>query len=105
MPHLFSSIPQDLGPLVWAPLSLITSKTRRLLVTRRTLTTLIARVALSSLVTTALSSQGRPTQQGGSLFSSWQPVAVLPMQAGLPLCLCHLDPLQLSHLCWNLWEV
>ena len=72
MPRFCSSIPQHLGPLVWAP---------------------------RSLVTTVLSRQGQPTQQGGRLFSSWQPVAVLPMQAGLPLCLCHLDPLQLSHLC------
>ena len=108
MPRFCSSIPQHLGPLVWAPRSLVTSKTVRSLVTRRValaLKTLIARVALRSLVTTVLSRQGQPTQQGGRLFSSWQPVAVLPMQAGLPLCLCHLDPLQLSHLCRSLWEV
>ena len=67
-----------LGPLVWAP---------------------------RSLVTTVLSRQGQPTQQGGSLSSSWQPVVVLPIQAGLPRCLCHLDLLQLLHLWWNLWEV
>ena len=87
MPRFCSSIPQHLGPLVWAPRPLVTSKTRR------------------SLVTTVLSRQGQPTQLGGRHFSSWQPVAVLPMQAGLPLCQCHLDPLQLSHLCLNLWEV
>ena len=105
MPRFCSSIPQHLGPLVWAPRSLVTSKTRRSLVTRRTLRTLIAKVALRSLVTTVLSRQGQPTQQGGSLSSSWQPVAVLPIQAGLPRCLCHLDLLQLLHLWWNLWEV
>ena len=105
MPRFCSSIPQHLGPLVWAPRSLVTSKTRRSLVTRVTLRTLVAGVALRSLVTTVLSRQCQPTQQGGRLFSSWQPVAVLSMQAGLPLCLCHLDPLQLSHLCLSLWEV
>ena len=106
MPRFCYSIPLHLGPLVWAPRSLVTSKTRRSLVTRRVvLRTLVAGVALRSLVTTVLSRQGQPTQQGGSLFSSWQPVAVLPTQAGLLLCLCHLDLLQLSHLCWNLWEV
>ena len=78
MPRFCSSIPQHLGPLVWAP---------------------------RSLVTTDLSRQGQLTQQGGSPSSSWQPVAVLPIQAGLPRCLCHLDLLQLSHLWWNLWEV
>ena len=52
-----------------------------------------------------LSRQGQPTQLGGRHFSIWQPVAVLPMQAGLPLCQYHLDPLQLSHLCLSLWEV
>ena len=85
MPRFCSSIPQHLGgsyqqdtEVVWAP---------------------------RSLVTTVLSRQGQPTQQGGSLSSSWQPVAVLPIQAGLPRCLCHLDLLQLSHLWWNLWEV
>ena len=55
MPRFCSSTPQHLGPLVWAP---------------------------RSLVTTVLSRQGQPTQQGGSLSSSWQPVAVLPIQAG-----------------------
>ena len=106
MPRFCSSIPQHLGPLVLAPRSLVTSKTWRSLVTRRVaLRTLVARVALMSLVTTVLSRQGQPTRQGGRLFSSWQPVAVLSMQAGLPLCLCHQDPLQLLHLCWNLGEV
>ena len=73
-----SSIPQHLGPLVWAPWS---------------------------LVTTVLLRQGQQTQLGGRHFSSWQPVAVLLTQAGLPLCQSHLDSLQLSHLCLNLWEV
>ena len=104
-PRFCYSIPQHLGPLVWAPRSHITSKTRRSLITRVTLGTLIARAALKPLVTTVLSRQGQPTQLGGRHFSSWQPVAVLPMQAGLPLCQCHLDPLQLSHLCLSLWEV
>ena len=58
-----------------------------------------------SLVTTVLLRQGQQTQLGGKSFSSWQPVAVLLTQAGLPLCQSHLDPLQLSHLCLNLWEV
>ena len=78
MPHFCFSIPQHLGPLFWAPLS---------------------------LVTTVLARPGQQTQQGGRLFSSWQPVAVLPTQADLPLCLCHRDLLQLSHPCWNLWVV
>ena len=78
MPRFCSSIPQHLGPLIWAP---------------------------RSLVTIVLLRQGQQTQLGGRHFSSWQPVAVLPMQAGLPLCQCHLDPLQLSHLCLSLWEV
>ena len=75
MPRFCSSIPQHLGLLVW------------------------------SLVTTVLLRQGQQTQLGGRHFSSWQPVAVLLTQAGLPLCQSHLDPLQLSHLCLNLWEV
>ena len=86
--------------------SLVTSKTRRLLVTRRVaLRTLIARVALRSLVTTVLLRQGRRTQLGGRRLGSWQPVAVLLMEAGLPHCPSHLDPLQLLHQCLNLWEV
>ena len=82
MPRFCSSIPQHLGPLVWAPRSLVT--------------TVLSVWAPRSLVTTVLSRQGQPTQLGGRHFSSWQPVAVLPMQAGLSLCQCHLDPLQLS---------
>ena len=78
MPHFCSSIPQHLGPLVWAP---------------------------RSLVTTDLSRQGRRTQQGGRRIGSWQPVAVLLTEAGLPHCPSHLDPLQLLHQCLNLWEV
>ena len=78
MPRFCSSISLHLGTLVLAP---------------------------RSLVTTVLSRPGQPTQQGVSLFGSWQPVAVLPTQAGLLLSLCHLDLLQLSHLCWNLMEV
>ena len=75
-----------LGPLVWAP---------RSLVTRVALRTLVARVALRSLVTTVLLRQGQQTQLGRRRFSSWQPVAVLLTEAGLPLCQSHLDPLQL----------
>ena len=70
MPRFCSSIPQHLGPLVWAP---------------------------RSLVTTDLSRQGRRTQQGGRHIGSWQPVAVLLTEAGLTHCLSHLDPLQLLH--------
>ena len=77
MPQFCSSIPQHLGPLVWAP---------------------------RSLVTTDLSRQGRRAQQGGRCIGSWQPVAVLLTEAGLPHCLSHLDPLQLLHQCLNLWE-
>ena len=77
MPRFCSSIPQHLGPLVWAP---------------------------RSLVTTDLSRQGRRTQQGGRRIGSWQPVAVLLTEAGLPHCLSHLDLLQLLHQCLNLWE-
>ena len=106
MPHFCSSIPQHLGPLVWAPRSLVTSKTQRSLITRRVaLKTLDARVALRSLVTTVLLRQGRRTQQGGRRLGSWQPVAVLLTEAGFPHCPSHLDPLQLLHQCLNLWEV
>ena len=66
-----------LGPLVWAP---------------------------RSLVTIDLSRQGRRTPQGGRCISSWQPVAVLLTEAGLPHCLSHLDPLHLLLQCLNLWE-
>ena len=127
MPRFCSSIPQHLGPLVWAPRSLVTRRvalrslvTRRValrsLVTRRValrslitrrvaLRTLVARVALRSLVTTVLLRQGQQTQLGGRRLGSWQPVAVLLTEAGLPLCPSQLDPLQLSHQCLNLWEV
>ena len=77
MPRFCSSIPQHLGPVVWAP---------------------------RSLVTTDLSRQGRRTPQGGRRIGSWQPVAVLLTEAGLPHCLSHLDPLHLLLQCLNLWE-
>ena len=115
MPRFCSSIPKHLGPLVWALRLLVTSKTRRSLVTSKTqmslvtrrvaLKTLIARVALRSLVTTVLLRQGRRTQLGGRRSGSWQPVAVLLTETGLPHCPSHLDPLQLLHQCLNLWEV
>ena len=93
-----------LGPVVWAPRSLVTSKTRVSLVTRRTLRSLVtrrtlrslvtsktrvsliarrvaqktlnARVALRSLVTTDLSRQGQRTPQGGRRIGNWQFVTV-----------------------------
>ena len=78
MSRFCSSIPQHLGPVVWAPQSLVTSKTRMSLVARRvTLRMLIARIALRSLVTTR-------TPQGGRRSESWQIVAVLHTEAGLP---------------------
>ena len=96
MPRFCSSIPQHLGPVVWAPRSLVTSKTRVPLVARRVAQkTLNAWVALRSLVTTDLSSQGHRTPQGGRCIGSWQPVAVLLTEAGLPHCLFPLDPLHL----------
>ena len=57
MPRFCSSIPQHLEPVVWAP---------------------------RSLVTTDLSRQGQRTPQGGRRIGSWQPVAVLLTEAGLP---------------------
>ena len=77
MPRFCSSIPQHLGPVVWAP---------------------------RSLVTTDLSRQGHQTPQGGRRIGSWQPVAVLLTEAGLPHCLFPLDPLHLLLQCLNLWE-
>ena len=97
MPRFCSFIPQHLEPLVWAPRSLVTR--------RVALRTLVARVALRSLVTTVLLRQGQQTQLGRRRLGSWQPVAVLLTEAGLPLCPSHLDPLQLSHQCLNRWEV
>ena len=76
MPRFCSSIPQHLEPVVWAP---------------------------RSLVTTDLLRQGQQTPQGGRRIGSWQPVAVLLTEAGLPHCLFPLDPLHLLLLCPNLW--
>ena len=76
MPRFCSSIPQHLEPVVWAP---------------------------RSLVTTDLSRQGQRTPQGGRRIGSWQPVAVLLTEAGLPHCLFPLDPLHLLLQCPNLW--
>ena len=99
MSRFCSSIPQHLGPVVWAPRSLVTSKTRVSLVARRvTLKMLIARVALRSLVTTR-------TPQGGRRIGSWQLVTVLRTEAGLPHCLFPLDPPHLLLLCPNHWVV
>ena len=105
MPCFCSSIPQHLGPIVWAPRSLVTSKTRVTLVARRRVAqkTFNARVALRSLVTTDLSRPGQRIPQGGRRIGSWQPVAVLLMEAGLPHCLFPLDPLHLLLQCPNLW--
>ena len=104
MPRFCSSIPQHLEPVVWAPRSLVTSKTRVSLVARRVAQkTLNARVALRSLVTTDLLRQGHQTPQGGRHIGSWQPVAVLLTEAGLPHCLFPLDPLHLFLQCPNLW--
>ena len=104
MPRFCSSIPQNLGPVVWAPRSLVTSKTWMSLVARRVAQkTLNARVALRSLVTTDLSRQGHQTPQDRRRISSWQPVAVLT-EAGLPHCLFPLDPLHLLLQFLNLWE-
>ena len=77
MPRFCSSIPQHLGPVVWAP---------------------------QSLVTTDLSRQGHQTSQGGRRIGSWQPVAVLLTEAGLPHCLFPLDTLHLLFQCLKLWE-
>ena len=60
MSRFCSSIPQHLEPVVWAP---------------------------RSLVTTDLSRQGQRIPQGGRRIGSWQPVAVLLTEAGLPHCL------------------
>ena len=99
MSRFCSSIPQHLGPVVWAPRSLVTSKTRVSLVARRvTLKMLIAMVALRSLVTTR-------TPQGGRRIDSWQLVTVLRTEAGLPHCLFPLDPPHLLLLCPNHWAV
>ena len=78
MSRFCSSIPQHLGPVVWAP---------------------------RSLVTTDLSRQGQRTPQGGRRIGSWQLVTVLRTEAGLPQCLFPLDPPHLLLLCPNLWVV
>ena len=99
MSRFCSSIPQHLGPVVWAPRSLVTSKTRVSLFARRVVQkTLNARVALRSHVTTR-------TPQGGRRIGSWQFVTVLRTEAGLPHCLFPLDPLYLLLQCPNLWVV
>ena len=115
MSRFCSSIPQHLGPVAWAPRSLVTSKTRGSLVTsknrvslvagRVTLKMLIARVALRSLVTTDLSRQGQRTPQGGRCIDSWQLVAVIRTEAGLPHCLFPLDLPHILLLCPNHWVV
>ena len=78
MSRFCSSIPQHLGPVVWAP---------------------------RSLVTTDLSRQGHRTPQGGRRSDSWQKVAVRHTEAGLPHCLFPLDLPHLLLLCLNHWAV
>ena len=78
MSRFCSSIPQHLGPVVWAP---------------------------RSLVTIDLSRQGQRTPQGERRIGSWQLVTVLHTEAGLPHCLFPLDPPHLLLLCPNHWVV
>ena len=107
MSRFCSSIPQHLGPVVWAPRSLVTSKTWVSLAAGRRVAQMMlnARVALRSLVTTDLSRQGQRTPQGGRRIDSWQLVAVLHTEAGLPHCLFSLDLPHLLLLCPNHWAV
>ena len=67
-----------LGPVVWAP---------------------------QSLVTTDLSRQDHQTPQGGRRSDSWQEVAVRHTEAGMPHCLFPLDLPHLLLLCLNHWAV
>ena len=74
----FCSIPQHLGPVVWAP---------------------------RSLVTNVLARQGHRTRQGGSFSDSWRAAPTQLTEAGLPHCPFPLDLLHLLLKCLSLWAV